>query len=333
MEEIIIEKAILHILDPNVGTPVLSERVLPLDEPADFFSRHIDRLFGDSEVKECVFEEGDNPIRELLTNINGDAFTPATHQMASQLYDIMSANVDIPPADFLFTVFRRQNSRYLGIVKFNYKEAYTHSLINVDGAAATNLIKYKTLLANETQKVDECVFVDLQSHAVKIKEKKYEIDGQKDNYLSNRFMKTQPARSYKEQYRLVEKSAEQVVKKFYTGDSLKQAEVKTAIRNNVDRNMEIDIDDLSREAFHDSPDMQTQYKQELSQKGFVGKKIKINQQIYNELEKSHRIITDLGIKMEIPSDLMKDRSKVEFIVNQDGTMSILIKNVNEVKSR
>jgi hypothetical protein len=97
--------------------------------------------------------------------------------------------------------------------------------------------------------------------------------------------------------------------------------------------MEIDIDDLSREAFRDSPDMQSQYKQELSQKGFVGKKIKINQQIYNELEKNHRIITDLGIKMEIPTDLMKDRSKVEFIVNQDGTMSILIKNVNEVKSR
>lgn len=333
MEEILIEKAILHILDANIGTPVLSERVLPLDESADFFSKHIDKLFRDSEVKECVFEDGSNPVRDLMEKLNGDDFISATHQMASQLYDIMSANVDIPPTDFLFTVFRHKENRYLGIVKFNYKEAYTHSLINLEGSTATSVIKYKTLFANETQKVDECIFIDLFSHAVKIKEKKYEIDGQKDHYLSNRFMKTQPARTYKEQYRLVEKSAEQVVKKFYTGDSLKQADVKTAIRNNVDKNMEIDIDDLSREAFHDSPDMQTQYKQELAQKGFVGKKIKINQQIYNELEKSHRIITDLGIKMEIPSDLMKDRSKVEFIVNQDGTMSILIKNVNEVKSR
>ena len=131
----------------------------------------------------------------------------------------------------------------------------------------------------------------------------------------------------------MEKSAEQVIKKFYTGDSLKQAEVKMAIRENVDNNLEIDIDDLSKAAFHDSPDMQIQYKQELSQKGFIGKKIKINQQIYNELEKSHKIITDIGIKMEIPSDLMRDKNRVEFIVNQDGTMSILIKNVNEVKSK
>ncbi len=333
MKEILIEKAILHILDSAIGTPVLSEKILPQDESVEFFEKHIGKLFGDSEVKECVFENEDNPIRELITNFSEDRFIPATHRMAESLYGIMSANVDVPSADVLFTVFRCENDRYFGMVKFNYKEAYTHSLSNMEGTTATGVIKHKALFPNETQKVDECVFINLNDQAIKLKEKKYEIDGQKDFYLSNRFMKTQPARSYKEQYRLIEKSAEQIVKKFYTGDSLKQAEVKMAIKDNVDKNLEIDIDDLSKAAFHDSPDMQTQYRQELSQKGFVGKKIKINQQIYNELEKSHKIITDIGIKMEIPSDLMKDKNKVEFIVNQDGTMSILIKNVNEVKSR
>jgi len=333
MEEIMIEKSILHILDSNIGTPVLSERFLPLDESTDFFEKHIEKLLGDSEVKECIFENDDNPIRELISNINEDNLIFTTQQMTAALYSIMTSNVDIPSADILFTIFRYKNDRFLGIIKFNYKEAYTHNLTNIEGTAATSVIKYKTLFANEAQKVDECVLINLNNHAIKIKEKKYEINGQKDYYLSNQFMKTQPARSYKEQYRLVEKSAVQIVKKFYTGDSIKQAEVKMAIKNNVDKNLEIDIDDLSKEAFYDSPDMQTQYKQELSQKGFIGKKIKINQQIYNELEKSHKIITDIGIKMEIPSDLMKDTNKVEFIVNQDGTMSILIKNINEVKSR
>lgn len=333
MEEILIEKAILHILDSGIGTPVLSEKLLPLDESTDFFIKHIEKLMADSEVKECVFEDGDHPIRELISNAGGDSFIGSTQQMATALYHLMSSNADIPPADILFSVFRYQNERFLGLIKFNYREAYTHRVTSIDGAAAAGVIKYKTLYPNETQKVDECVFVNLRSHTIKIKEKKHEINGQKDYYLSTLFMKTLPGRTYKEQYRLVEKSAEQVVKKFYPGDSLKQAEVKMAIKNNVDKNLEIDIDDLSKDAFHDSPDMQYQYRQELSQKGFTEKKIKINQQIYNELERSHKIITDIGIKMEIPSDLMKDKERVEFIVNQDGTMSILIKNVNEVKSR
>lgn len=333
MKEITIEKAILHILDTGIGTPVLSEKILALEEAAEFFEKHIEKLFDDSEVKECVFENGENPIRDLVTAITPENFISSTRQMAEMLYSIMSSNVDIPAADVLFTVFRTESDRFLGIIKFNYKEAYTHNLFNTEGTTATGVIKYKTLFANESQKVDECVFISLNDFAIKIKEKKYEIDGRKEYYLSNQFVKIQPARSYKEQYKLVEKSAEQIVKKFYTGDSLKQADVKMAIKNNVDKNLEIDIDDLSRDAFSDSHEMQTQYKQELSQKGFTEKKIKINQQIYNDLEKNHKIITDIGIKMEIPSDLMKDKSKVEFIVNHDGTMSILIKNVNEVKSR
>ena len=333
MEEIIIEKAILHILDSTIDTPVLSESLLPFDEATDFLKKHIEKLLSDSEIKECVFENDGNPIRDLIDGIEDDNFVFNTHQMSAELYGIMLSNVDIPSADVLFTIFKHGKDTYLGIIKFNYKEAYTHSLTNIEGTTATNVIKYKTLFANETQKVDECIFINLNNHAIKIKEKKYEINGQKDYYLSNQLMKTQPARSYKEQYRLVEKSAEQIVKKFYSGDSMKQAEVKMAMKNNVDKNFEIDIDDLSKAAFSDSQDMQNQYKQELSQKGFIGKKIKINQQIYNELERSHKILTDTGIKMEIPSDLMKDKNKVEFIVNQDGTMSILIKNVNEVKSR
>ncbi len=333
MKEVTIERAILHILDTNIGTPVLSERLLPLDESAEFFTKHIERLSKDSEVKECVFDEGDNPIRDLVTGMDEERFIPASQQMASSLYDIMAGNPDIPPADVLFAVFRCESGRFLGLIKFNYKEAYTHSLASIDGATASSVIKHRALYATEAQKVDEGAFINLSNHEISIKEKKYEIDGQKDYYLSSLFLRTQPARSYKEQYRLVEKSAEQVVKKYYTGDSLKQAEVKMAIKENVDRNLEIDIDDLSRDAFSDSPDMQVQYKQELAQKGFVGKKIKINQQIYDELERNHKIITDIGIKMEIPAELMKDKSRLEFIVNQDGTMSILIKNINEMKSR
>jgi len=69
MSEITIEKSILHILDTSIGTPVLSGRVLPPDESTDFFSKHIEKLLGDSELKECRFEEGDSPAGTLFERI------------------------------------------------------------------------------------------------------------------------------------------------------------------------------------------------------------------------------------------------------------------------
>jgi hypothetical protein len=274
MEEITIERAVLHILDTGIGAPVLSDRALPLDESTDFFKRHIEKLAEDSEMKECVFEAGGNPVRDLIGGMKEENFISVTQQLAASLYEIMVTSAEIPAADVLFAVFRSESDRFLGIVKFNYKEAYTHKLESIEGKTAATVIKYKALLANESQKVDECIFTSLNSLKIKMKEKKYEIDGRKDYYLSPLFLRTKPARSYKEQLRLVEKSAEKVVKKYYAGDSLKQAEVTMAIKNNVDRNMEIDIDDLGKEVFHDSPDMQTQYKQELTQKGSRKRKLK-----------------------------------------------------------
>ena len=172
MKEILIEKAILHILDSNIGTPVLSEKVLPRDESEDFFKKHIGKLFDDSELKECVFDLDENHIRELIANISDDNFIFTTQQLAAALYDIMSSNADIPAADVLFAAFSYENARYLGLIKFNYKEAYTHSLATIEGVTATSMIKYRALYASEAQKVDECVFINLNDHAIKIKEKK-----------------------------------------------------------------------------------------------------------------------------------------------------------------
>ena len=41
--------------------------------------------------------------------------------------------------------------------------------------------------------------------------------------------------------------------------------------------------------------------------------------------------TDTGIEISIPIDQVRDGNAVEFINNPDGTISILIKNVNRIR--
>jgi hypothetical protein len=49
--------------------------------------------------------------------------------------------------------------------------------------------------------------------------------------------------------------------------------------------------------------------------------------------KKHRIKTDEGIEISIPYEYYMDKDKLEVIKNSDGTVSILIKNVNRVTSQ
>lgn len=49
--------------------------------------------------------------------------------------------------------------------------------------------------------------------------------------------------------------------------------------------------------------------------------------------RSHKIKTDTGIEITVPSDFFNNPEYIEFISNEDGTISIAIKNVGQIINR
>ena len=43
--------------------------------------------------------------------------------------------------------------------------------------------------------------------------------------------------------------------------------------------------------------------------------------------------TDTGIEINIPMEQYQDINQVEFISNPDGTISVMIKNINKISTR
>ena len=55
-EEIRIEQAVVHIMDPGLGMPVLSDTLLDLgSDLADFLKAHIYKIDTSDDVKNCSF--------------------------------------------------------------------------------------------------------------------------------------------------------------------------------------------------------------------------------------------------------------------------------------
>ena len=49
--------------------------------------------------------------------------------------------------------------------------------------------------------------------------------------------------------------------------------------------------------------------------------------------KSHKIKTDTGIEITVPSDFFNNPDYIEFVSNDNGTISINIKNVGKIINR
>ena len=190
--EIIIHQAILHVLDTTLDAPVLSGSCMePTAEKMAYLQYHIEKLLASDDIRQCR-PLPDSAFRNELEQ-NKD-FVDLSCRIAGVLFDYMHAHTTIPGADLAVVDFIRDGEPWLGILKLNYKNGYTHYTEEVGGAPVNSIIQQRACLPTQSGKVEEGALVDLTDYSMRLLEKKYDIDGHKEFYLSTKRKSCRPSR-------------------------------------------------------------------------------------------------------------------------------------------
>lgn len=324
--EIQIEKAILHVLDKNSSMPIFSEGLVNLDDDAiyNFISMNLKKMYDDNATKSGVLNET-NELFDYIEKID-EKFVEVSREIADKLYKIMINQDSIPSADLLVTIATIDGRRMLGIIKLNYKEGFTHFVDYAASSTSNKIIKHKVIFATEGQKTDEGVLVDLTDFKLKITEKEYLIDGDKINYFSEIFLKCKPEISKNEAIKIVNKVAKEINKKYFDSDFTKDVKVKETIYDEIQETSKINICKIAEKAFENNKEIQEEYIEEVKKAGVKEEIVLLGEEPEKKFSK-HKIKTDNGIELTVPTDVYKNKEAIEFINNPDGTISILITNV------
>ena len=334
--EIAIKRAVLHVLDVNAGMPVLSRGELEISgELADYLANHIDKLLEDHNLKSAVFSDDEGGILELCKQLadNEEGFLAISADVATRLFKMMQQNIDIPPADLVCCLLEINGSGYFGIVKLNYKAGFTHWVSNAREGSINTIIRHKTLLPQEGQKLEECALVNLSDLGIKLMEKQYEINGEKEFYLSRYMLKCSCGLSDNSKLKILEKVTKSINKKYFDEDFEKAIKVKKAVTESFDETAAIQIDRIADQVFEKDVGIRSEYVDEIAKAGLSEKEIAIPEKIIEKKFKTHRIKTDTGIEIDFPLEYADNRDKIEFINNSDGTISIVIKNIGKITNR
>lgn len=331
-DEIIIRNAIVHILDSAVGIPVLSDTVLDLSPDLnDFIRSHIFKTASSDDLKSCQFHE-DSHVFQLLQNFTEENLIPFSQEISTYLYTIMNQNIDIPAADFLVATYQYHSQIYLAFLKLNYKETFIHLTGEADGCNCNDIIKYKATLPSSSR-LSEAALINLSGLELEIAEKKYDINGVKTNYLSEIFLQCHAKMSSRTKLNIVTKAVEQINKKYYEEDFDKHMEAKSIIQNELAEEGTLNIEVISEKIYGKEPEIKEAFTEKLEKynlhKDEVAPK---NKQTIRKLEKQF-LTTDSGIEINIPMEEYKNPDHVEFITNEDGTISVLIKNINHITTK
>ncbi len=326
---------ILHILDSTTGEPVLSDDVLEAGaELQDFIREHIAKIFAGDDSKKCEFHKQESEVYGLLNDYDDENFVPISKDIASYLYGIMNSNIDIPSADLFVVRFTSDSLEYLAILKMNYKAMYTHRSIPENNFVRNEIFRYKELLPAESQKLAEACVIRLNDLAIWLVEKKAEINGKKEEYFSELFLKCKTRLSDKKKLKLVEKAIESVNTEAY--DELDRYEpnmkAKAIIHEELDKNGGFVVEDIGDLVFKDREDLRTAYQERVEKYDLVKEEILPQSERTTKRFERQSLVTDTGIEIKIPMD-QYENGNVEFITNNDGSMSLVIKNIGKLDAK
>lgn len=326
--EIIIHQAILHVLDTTLDAPVLSGGGMELTaEKTAYLQNHIEKLLASDEIRQCR-PLPDSAFRNELEH-NQD-FIDLSCRIAGVLFDYMHAHTTIPGADLAVVDFTRDGAPWLGILKLNYKNGYTHYTETVEGAPVNSIIQQRACLPTQSGKVEEGALVNLTDYSMRLLEKKYDIDGHKEFYLSSVVFQYTQAEPEKKKLQAIQVAAAQAVKDAYEDEPHADAQVAMLIANQAaDNDNQVSVEQVRQQLAEEYPLAAVPFddyveKSEVLEEAAAP--VTVTPARIRRME-SRSIRTANGIEVKIPTELLNSDSELEFLHDPDGSVSLLIKNV------
>lgn len=328
-----IQKAILHILDFNTNMCILSQKDLDFssDVVYEYVDKRMSRILQDAGQQTGVFY-ATSSYQALLQQLVGGGmdFDEFASQTARQLYDILSrcdgpASLDVLVVDFNDDA----DVRCIGVLLLDNKTAYTHQILDDDGAVYNKLIKHYAILPGASQKIEAYALINCGDFSIRFVDKKRQMDGEDVYILPERLLQCTSVISAKDAVKLVSKIAAKVAEEHGGSTVEVLSKAKNYLVENAETAEAFSPQDLGAEVFAGSQAMRNEFAAQLEEAKLPAD-VPIAKAFAERAGRSHKIKTDTGIEIIFPSEYIENTDYIQFINNPDGTISIELKNIGKI---
>lgn len=327
-----VKRAILHILDFNSGVPIFSD--LDLDrELFEYLQKHLEKSWKDAAAHSSKLGEV-NPIRQKLEQYkeNKEVFATITQEMADKLHKDLMLCGEERALDFVAIDFLQAEIPHFGILLYQNQVGYTHKISYQENLANNQIIQHFAILPNPTQKVAMFALINMEDWSVKFVDKKRILDGEEVFLLPDRLLNCTMPVSSKDTIKKVHKIVTKVAEEFGQDPTRAVCQAKAVLLEEGQKSEQIEPAEVGRRVFEHHSGMQQSYMEQIVHAS-LPKVAEVDRDYAVRTNKSHKIKTDTGIELTVPSDFFNNTDYIEFITNENGTISINIKNVGEIINR
>jgi len=323
-----IEKAIVHFLDLGALEAILSNYPAVLDdETTDYLVSHIVKIFNSDDAKHCTFER-EGYVSTHLADARHE-FIAISQELAKRFFGCMQDAGSVPSGDLIVLIAEIANEDYLCALKLNYKTSFVHEFRAVADTNSINFVKHQGILPGKNAKIDEAFLINIDTRDICLIEKKYEIGGVKDFYISPAILGATDTLSVKKQLETVETAAENIYREHY-GETLDMKpriaevmcrEIASTPVFKMDR-----IFDGFRETFPEAGGDFTRAEEALPVEKET--QLPVPDTLVKKISRQ-KIKSKFGIELRIPVRVYTDPRAMEYVREPDGSLTLKIKHIDE----
>ncbi|QJA07887.1 nucleoid-associated protein [Romboutsia sp. CE17] len=328
----VIHKFIIHVLDKNNDTPILNDyegRISP--EVDKFFQKVMNRVAKDDDLRKAVFKNyNDNLIKNCCEQIIYDenTFLQNSKEIAAYLFDVMKINAEIESCDLAICLYTVKDEKYVGIVKLDYKRLYTHSIELLDEKFNIQMVSNEIGIP-ETGRQKQAAIVGTNGindeYHLRVLDKDAEKEGSESKFVSE-FLNAKKVDDDKYKTKVFKNTAESWITNALSNDIKKAEDIRSVLNYTLKEKQEINVQDFIESNLNDD-ELKESFKEHLEDKG-LDESFNIDKKWVEKKLKKRSIRTDNGFDIKGNLSDFEDPMKYSVRQNENGTIDIVIKNVN-----
>lgn len=323
--DIYIKEAVIHQFSPEDTELVLADTLLTITPKIEeYLRKKIERSYSDEAKTGQLGAE--SPFLDYLS----DDLLSSSVAIAHLWKEEFSVSEHLKTNDLVFIRFEKNGVEQFAFLRISLRE----NLVHVHSESASPLKLTQNNLPSAGAAPDEALILNLQTHKYHLIEKRIKYNGAFLNYFSDNVLQDSPAISAKKSIKAVEQTAQKIAEHFNQADFQFQSKVKSAIFNHLEEDNELSPEKLANQLFDGNLTARLSFVDEL--KEVIPEKVSFEEiDSSRQLKKfeNQKLSLSNGIELIVPTTIYEDAESVEFIQNEDGTYSILIKNIEDIKSK
>ena len=106
-----------------------------------------------------------------------------------------------------------------------------------------------------------------------------------------------------------------------------------ALYDSIDEEASLSSERVAQQVFGDNFQAKQEFLEDLDKKGIQRKiELESNTPVFERKYQKQKLKLDNGIEIVVPVELLKNKDYIEFITNDDGSLSVLLKQIENIKN-